>query len=218
MFSRQHRSEIGAPIQLWLLVGAMALIELVLSGADQGWFGSPDWREIAFEYGAFWRPLLSGQASPLYPAQPYLMFITYAFLHGSPTHFLLNGVVILALGKFIADRVGPWPVILLFFVSALAGGLVFGLMARTQAPMIGASGAAFGFIGFWQYWEVKALRARGRTLRPVLSLLAGLVVVNVVLDVALGGALAWQAHLGGFIAGVAMAPVMNWFERHRLGR
>jgi len=212
---RATETHTPVPIHLWLLVGVMAAIELVLSGADLGWFGAPDWRLIAIEYGAFWQPIATGAEPPLFAAQPYTMFLSHAFLHGGMFHFVMNGVILLALGKYVAERAGPWPMLGLFFVSAVAGGLGFALLAHTANPMIGASGAVFGFLGLWQYWEAQARRARGLTLRPVISTLVGLVVINLVLLVALRGGLAWQAHLGGFVAGVALGPVMTWFARRR---
>ena len=82
--------------------------------------------------------------------------------------------------------------------------------------MIGASGAVFGLIGLWQYWEFSVRRARGMTLRPVFSMLLVLLVINIALAVALGGGLAWQAHLGGFMTGAALAPLLNSIARRRL--
>ena len=203
------------PVQLWLLVGSMALIELVLSAADRGWIGTPFWRAIAFGYGAFWQSVLSGAEQPIYAAQPYLMFLSHAFLHGDLLHFVLNGVILLALGKFISQQVGPWAMLLVFAVSAVAGGLAYAALSGSAAPMVGASGAVFGFIGLWQYWEYAARRARGLTLKPVYQMLAGLVVINLVLAVMLQGGLAWQAHLGGFVAGVALGPAMTRVARAR---
>ncbi len=203
----QEQPHGNVPLQLWLLVGVMALIELVLSAADSGWIGAANWREIAFGYGAFWRVLLHGGAVPSFSAQPYIMFISYAFLHGSWFHFLMNGVVLLALGKLVCDRSGPWFMLFLFFVSAVAAGGLYALLSRSDVPMVGASGAAFGFIGIWQFWEYSMRRAYGLSLRPVFATLGGLVLINVALAFALQGGLAWQAHLGGFIAGFALGKM-----------
>ncbi len=194
------------PLVLWLLVGGMGLIEAVLSGADAGLIGAPDWREIAFDYGAFWPGLWRGTLAPLYPGQPYAMFLSHAFLHGGMLHYAMNATILLALGKFISERIGPARMLAVFVISAVAGGVVFQLLAAGPGPMIGASGAGFGFLGLWQYWEARARLRLRLSLRPVWSVVIALALANVALLVAFNGGLAWQAHLGGFLAGIALGP------------
>ncbi len=191
----------GAPAFLWILVGVMAAIELILSLSSSGFLGSENLRWPAFALGAFWQPVLSGAAPPLYQGQSVLMFITYAFLHGGFLHLAMNSVILLSLGKFVATHVGTARTLLVLFLSAVGGAACFGLMSSSAAPMIGASGAAFGLIGLWQAMEYRMRRRSGLPLKPVLMAILGLVVANVVLFVILSGGLAWQAHLGGWIAG-----------------
>lgn len=191
----------GAPAFLWLLVGLMAAIEGALSLSDAGLLGDFNWRWPAFAVGAFWKPIFTGAMAPLYPGQRVSMLITYAFLHGGLAHLLLNSVVLLALGKFVADRIGAGRTLLLLALSAMGGALAFGLLATGSGPMIGASGAVFGLIGLWQGWDYRMRRAAGLPLRPVVTAILGLAVVNIVLFVILGGGLAWEAHLGGWLVG-----------------
>ena len=208
----------GVPALLWLVVGAMVAIELLLAVGDRGWLGGIEWRRTALVYGAFWQPLVAGTARPAFDGQTATMFLTHAFLHGGLAHLALNTVILLALGKFVAEQAGPWPMLLLFLVCAVAGGAGFSLLADARGPMIGASGAMFGFIGLWQYWETLARRRHGMTLRPVVTMLLGLAAINVVLAVVLDGGLAWEAHLGGFLGGVAAGPLMTLLARRRLTR
>ncbi|MCV6824772.1 MULTISPECIES: rhomboid family intramembrane serine protease [Halocynthiibacter] len=206
------------PFQIWALVGIMAAIEVVLSLADRGIIGSPDWRATMVIYGAFWSPLLSGELLPAFDAQPVTMFLSHAFLHGGMFHLLMNTVVLLSLGKFLSSLSGPWPVIGLFAVSAIGGGIVFGLINSSNAPMLGASGAVFGFLGAWQFFEAAKLRRTGQSLKPVFSTCVGLVVANILIALVLQGALAWEAHLGGFIAGILMGPVLLRLAQNRARR
>ncbi len=85
--------KVGAPAFLWWIVGLIALIEFTLSAADAGVIGTLEWRWLAFTYGAYWQPLSSNDVAPIFSGQIVTMFITYAFLHGSILHFLMNGVV-----------------------------------------------------------------------------------------------------------------------------
>lgn len=206
------------PQLLLALVGAMTAIELVLSAADRGWIGATDWRQIALIHGAFWQPVLDGTARPAFPGQTITMFASHAFLHGGMLHLAMNAVILLSLGKFIAQRAGQWPMLFLFLVSAAAGGLAFGLLARGAGPMIGASGAVFGFLGLWLYWDAMIRRRLRASLQPVLATIGTLIAINLVMALFMGGALAWQAHLGGFVAGFALGPVMTGFARRRAAR
>lgn len=191
----------GAPGFLWALVGIMAAIEIVLTASDAGLLGANDWRSLAYLYGAFWQPLVQGDLLPIFAAQPVTMYVTHAFLHGGPLHLAMNAVILLALGKAIAARIGTGGTLLVFLLSAVAGGAAFGLLSSSNGPMIGASGAAFGFFGLWNAWDLDARRRRGLPLQPVLGTVAGLVLANLALFVFLDGGLAWEAHLGGYVMG-----------------
>ena len=196
------------PRELVALVGVIALIEVVLSLADAGVIFDPSLRNRVFIAGAFWSSLLRGNA-PLYAVQPVTMFVSHAFLHGSLLHMVMNMTILLALGRFAADHYGPRVILPVFFVSAVAGGAVFGLLAGGAYPMVGASGAVFGFLGLWIAWDWRRHRAAGAAVTPVLRRVIVLVVVNVVVFIGLQGLLAWQAHLGGFLAGLALG---FWLE------
>ena len=195
--------EIGpcAPGFLWVLIGVMAAIELPLTLSDAGWVGSAGWRMNVFLHGAFWPPLLGEGLAPLYPGQKALMFLTHALLHGNVVHFAMNSAVLLALGKGVSTSLGAGKTVLLLALSAVAGAAAFGLLSSASGPMIGASGAVFGLLGLWQAWDFRRRRHINQTLRPVLRGIGGLLLVNLVLFVALSGTLAWEAHLGGWIAG-----------------
>lgn len=194
-------SQSGAPRFLWVLVGIMAAVELILTLSSSGLLGSQDLRWPAFMLGAFWQPVLSGAVSPVYPGQSVLMFITYAFLHGGFLHLIMNSVILLSLGKFVSVNIGAIKTLLLLFLSAVGGAVCFGLLSSSNAPMIGASGAVFGLIGLWQVMEYRTRRRSGVSVRPVVMGVLGLALINIVLFVMLSGGLAWETHLGGWIAG-----------------
>ena len=99
----------------------MAVIELILSLLDSGFFGEQNLRWTAFSLGAFWQPVFAGTVAPIYPGQPALMFISHAFLHGGFVHLAMNSVVLLSLGKFVSVQVGAARTLLVLFLSAVAG-------------------------------------------------------------------------------------------------
>ena len=191
----------GAPGYLWVLVGVMAVIEALLGLSDAGYLLPEGLRWSAFALGAFWQPLLSGQVAPIYPGQTVVMFLSYAFLHGGLAHLALNSVVLLALGKLATVRIGMTRTLAVLALSAVGGAVVFGLLSTGGVPMIGASGAVFGLLGLWQAWDYRMRKRMGQPLKPVLTTILALIVANVVFFVILGGGLAWEAHLGGWLVG-----------------
>ncbi|EDM72871.1 possible Rhomboid family membrane protein [Roseobacter sp. AzwK-3b] len=191
----------GAPGYLWVLVGVMAVIEALLGLSDAGYLLPEGLRWSAFALGAFWQPLLSGQVAPIYPGQTVVMFLSYAFLHGGLAHLALNSVVLLALGKLATVRIGMKRTLAVLALSAVGGAVVFGLLSTGGVPMIGASGAVFGLLGLWQAWDYRMRKRMGQPLKPVLTTILALIVANVVFFVILGGGLAWEAHLGGWLVG-----------------
>jgi membrane associated rhomboid family serine protease len=196
------------PRGLVILAAVIALIEVVLSLADAGIVFDPTLRPSAYVLGGFWTSLLHG-ATPLYAGQSVAMFVTHALLHGSLLHMVMNLTILLALGRFTADRYGAGVVLPVFFLGAIAGGAVYGLLAQSPSPMVGASGAVFAFLGVWIAWDWHRHRARGISPSPVIRRVLVLVALNVFTFIGLQGYLAWQAHLGGFLAGLACGA---WFE------
>ena len=73
--------------------------------------------------------------------------------------------------------------------------------------MVGTSGTLFGLAGAALWLEAAERHRLGIPLWPVGGVILGLVVLNAVMWVALGGILAWQTHLGGFVTGVAMSAL-----------
>ena len=80
-------------------------------------------------------------------AKPWTV-LTYAFLHGSWTHVLLNSVWLVAFGPPIARRFGSARFLLFMAVTAIASALAhWALSPMDFSPLIGASGADSGLMG-----------------------------------------------------------------------
>lgn len=203
----------NAPAVLWL-VALTCLPEILLTLAESGLLNFAQLRGIFLMHGAFWNGLLNGW-EPIYPGQSIAMFFTYAMLHGSLLHLLGNMVVVLALGGMAVARVGTRGFLLLYAVSVFSGGLGFALLSNSEVPMVGASGAVFGLIGAWKFWEWQLRHHLGSPMRPLWRSLAGLALLNVIMWLLLSGMLAWEAHLGGFVGGVLFAAIATPTLRHR---
>jgi rhomboid protease GluP len=197
------------PRNLLALVLLIVGIELVLQAADLGMVGDQSLRLRVYVAGAFWSSLFHGQ-QPLFSLQPVTMFITHALLHGGILHLAMNMAILLGLGRLVSDRYGERTVLPLFLLSAIAGGATFALLNVSDIPMVGASGAVFGFLGVWTAWDWHRHRAYGVSTRPVVMRGVGLLLINVVFFFGLGGMVAWEAHLGGYLAGLGFG---FWLER-----
>jgi membrane associated rhomboid family serine protease len=163
-------------------------------------------------------------------------FLSYAFLHGSWTHLLINGVWLLAFGTAVARRFEARRFLLFLVVTAI-GGAIGHLLSRPDEfiPMIGASAAISGCMAaairfvFQPGAPLGPLRAPeefayrlpalplGEALRDsrVLTFLAvwfGINLLTGVGGVALGmedTAIAWEAHVGGFLTGLVCFPLFD---------
>jgi Uncharacterized membrane protein (homolog of Drosophila rhomboid) len=202
-----------APVVLGV-AGLCALFEIAFTIADLPMVDFMALRRSAMVYGAFWPGLLQGW-EPVFPGQQATMFVTYAFLHGSFLHMLFNMLILIALGREAVARLGQGGFLLAFIVSSVGGAAAYALLNGSGAPMLGASGAVFGFFGMQVYWDVQVRRARGMSLDQPIRLVIGLVVMNVLLWALVAGMLAWEAHLGGFVAGLALARIVTPTLGHR---
>jgi membrane associated rhomboid family serine protease len=173
-------------------------------------------------------PLLHG-AYPGGVAADVWTFVSYALLHGNWLHLGLNAVWLLAFGTPVARRFGATR-FLGFFALAAAAGAVAHLVthAGDPAPMVGASAAISGFMAaairfvFQPGGPLHAWRAPDGAshLVPAAPLVAAVRDPRIVAFLAIWFGLnllfgvaalpilgseqpvAWQAHLGGFLAGL----------------
>lgn len=164
--------------------------------------------------------------------------LTYALLHGSWAHVALNGVWIAAFGTPIARRCGALRFLGLAGVSAVAGAAAHWLVdPHAVAPLIGASAAGTGLMAAAARFvfapvqpvfgpERIALRQPTLTLVQVLAdrravLFLGVwLVTNFAFAFGAGplgiadASIAWQAHLGGFLAGLLLFPLFDLQPPH----
>lgn len=189
---------------LLALISLCAGIELLLSAADLGIIGSPRLRALWLDNGAFWSGLLQDW-QPNYTAQPWLMFCTYGFLHVGPTHLIGNMLTLAWLGPALQDRLGRRRFCLLWLAATAGGGFCFTLLSTSPAPMVGASGAIFGLLG-----ALVALDYLDNgDMVNVVSMTALLILMNGLMFLVENGSLAWETHLGGYLAGILTITVLT---------
>ena len=201
----------GPPPLVWAIALVFIAFEAAFALAENGILALGDLRWETYKKLAFFDVYFERARAGLeVPPEFWWSFLTSAFLHGGLIHLVMNGVIFLGLGGQLANGLGSGRFLALFAVTAIGGVLAFGLLADTNGPLVGASGALFGFFGAFKRWEWRYIRATGAPSGRFWRTIAGLVVLNLVLALAFpfDGALAWEAHLGGFVAGFLIAPLI----------
>ncbi|MEU2766476.1 rhomboid family intramembrane serine protease [Streptomyces diastaticus] len=150
------------------------------------------------EFG--WEPVMGVAAGEWY------RLVTSMFAHQEFLHFASNMLLLWWLGGPLEAALGRVRYLALYLVSGLAGSALTYVVAAPQQPSLGASGAVFGLMGA----TVILMRRLNQDLRPVLVLVA----LNLVFTL-LAPRIAWEAHVGGLVAGAVIGYAMVHAPRGR---
>ena len=156
--------------------------------------------------------MVEGAFSPAVGASQPWRFLTAAFLHSPQmiAHILFNMLCLWQIGQWLEPMLGWARFVALYLISAVGGSVGYLLLATPPqsyasmdvawvTPMVGASGAVFGLFGA----TLVFLRHLGASATGMYVLLA----INAALPLVYRS-IAWQAHLGGFVTGLALAAVL----------
>jgi len=197
--------------------------------------------EFAFIPARYGGSSLPREAFPGGIAADAWTFVTYALLHGNVWHLVVNSVWLLPFGSAVARRFGSLRFLLFLVLTAAAGaGMHLATNLGAPVPMIGASAAISGCMAAAMRFVFQAggpLTVFRRDIDPqaylvpaapltavwhdprILAFLAiwfGLNILFGLGSVAIPGAeqaVAWQAHIGGFIAGLVFFAAFDPVRR-----
>jgi membrane associated rhomboid family serine protease len=116
--------------------------------------------------------------------------------------------MLLALGKMVGEAMGSLAVLLIFFVSAAGGALVYALIVGSSTPLIGAFPAVYGLIGGFTYLLWVRLGQLGEQQVRAFTLIGFLLVIQLVFGLLFGANAEWVADLSGFAIGFVMSIVL----------
>jgi rhomboid protease GluP len=191
------------------LVLVIAGIEAVLSLGGQGLVGGPGavgWRVGLIELFAVSPAVLDyavqGQAGL------WTRFVTYAFVHGSVTHALFAGAMLLALGKFVGEGMGQARTLAVFLAATVLGGLLFALTAGDRQPLYGAYSGIYGMIGAFTYLLWLRLGRAGENRLQAFRMIGVLMAFQLAFSALFGSNPQWIGDVGGFLAGGATAVLV----------
>ncbi|MEU8696379.1 rhomboid family intramembrane serine protease [Streptomyces sp. NPDC048680] len=158
--------------------------------------------------------VLLGRANFYYGGPPegiaegqWYRLVTSMFLHQEVWHIAFNMLGLWWLGGPLEAALGRARYIALYMLSGLAGSALTYWLAEPNQPSLGASGAIFGLLGA----TAVLMRRLNYDMRPVFALLA----LNLIITFNPWGGIAWQAHVGGLIAGTLIAIGMVHAPRER---
>ena len=169
-------------------------------------------------------PLRFGGGVAISPAIPaFLTPLSATLVHGGFLHLAGNLLMLMWCGLAVERVLGAKAMLLLYAIGAyVAAAAQFLMEPLSSTPMIGASGAISALIGAFalSYGQQKAI-VKSRTLNRWLNV-AWLMVAWIVIQLGFGylmGAqgmlLATPAHIGGFLAGLAMQrPLLTYRYRN----
>jgi membrane associated rhomboid family serine protease len=156
------------------------------------------------------------------PGKPSLVaLLACMFLHGGFLHVAGNMLFLWIFGDNVEARLGPLPFLIAYLATGVIATLSFAMFAADSiVPLVGASGAISGVLGFYMVWfnrnQIRVLVVFYVIMfihvRALWVLLSYVVIDNMLPLLASrgggGSGVAYGAHLGGFFAGVLGAMLL----------
>ncbi|BAT60160.1 rhomboid family protein [Variibacter gotjawalensis] len=242
---RSREPIFNIPAVVLLTIAAMVLVHVVRQYGLTSQQDRTFLLEFAF-FPARYDPSVLKEVGGIWPggvgAQVW-SFVTYAFIHGDWTHLGLNAIWFLAFGSAVARRFGAIRFIAFFTVTAAAGAaLHLATNAGDFWPMVGASASVSGCMAaavrfvFQAGGPLAMMRAANdndyrmpakrllEVLREprVLMFLAVWFGLNLIFGISSfsmvgeGQSIAWQAHIGGFLAGLLLFSLFDPVPRRNI--
>jgi membrane associated rhomboid family serine protease len=225
-----------APAVVLLLIGALvaAHVARMLVSPDQSLAWINRFAFIPARYSPDFLSQHGIDAGTLF--ERWLPFLSYMALHGSYTHLVINCLFLLAFGPIVARRFGAVLFLFFFLICGVMSAAVYlAFNWGSLEPVIGASGGISGLMAAAMRllpterpaWATQGPPAEAAMLpiwsRQILlfSLIwAGLNIVAGVTGLGMGGEvelIAWQAHLGGFAAGLLLSGLFDALRPQTVG-
>jgi rhomboid protease GluP len=211
-------------ILLALLIGAP---EIGFQLGEAGIIGGPQggsWRNvIANRYGFSNFAMFVMWDTGQFPFDGMIRFVTYMFVHVNFVGTLFSLVFVLALGKFVGERMSSLSVLVIYLGSGIIGAFLQALINGPASAMLGESAPSFGLIGALSWILFSQQRASGETGLKAFRLISQLGVFLAVMAYVFGSN-GWVDCVVGFGVGFPLCAFLRpvegrgvdfWLERLR---
>jgi membrane associated rhomboid family serine protease len=160
---------------------------------------------------------------PYHPSAPPALetIVTSMFLHGGILHLIGNMLYLFIFGAAVEEAMGHLRFLLFYFISGIAAALAMAAFTpHSTVPVIGASGAIASVLGAY---FVLYPRAKISTILPIFVLMYFVEIPAIVYlliwfvaqlyaglsqNPEVAGGVAWWAHVGGFLFGMLLGPML----------
>jgi len=209
----------SAPIINYLLIAINILVFVFLQGMGGNEKFTYAFSTVPAEI-LTGKDLATGVLEPT-PIPVYFTLITSMFMHGGWAHLLGNMLFLWVFGDNIENRIGHMRYLIFYLVCGIIASLshVFVSGSDSLTPSLGASGAISGVLGgyllLFPSRRVRVIMGRGITTVPAFVALGIWIVFQVISQMGVlggdqgGGGVAYAAHIGGFIAGLALIKLFD---------
>lgn len=144
--------------------------------------------------------------------------LTSMFTHAGSGHLIMNVIGLAFLGTMFEQKIGTRPFMIIFVVAGVCGTLLFAALRWGDfVGVVGASGAISGVLGaFARMFPNERVAFLLMPTFPMPIWVFALGFVGLQLLLALGDTnIAVEAHIGGLVAGMAIAPYVAKLPLHR---
>ena len=202
------------PFVTFALIFANVLVFLyqLTQGDIAGFFQT--WSVIPVEYSR------STDLAPTHPGPFWITTLSSMFMHGGWMHLLGNMLFLWIFGDNVEHAMGSLRFLVFYLVCGIAATLAHILTGpSSEIPSLGASGAISGVLGayivLFPKQRVRVLVGRMVTQMPALAVIGMWIVLQFINGIgqmaqtAETGGVAYAAHVGGFVAGLALVWVFR---------
>jgi rhomboid protease GluP len=206
------------------VISALALViagvELVLQAAENGLIGgatSIGWRSNLLNDYAFFGSIQDWMIAQSTIRIEFLVrYISYPFVHYDFMHALFAIVMVLAIGKMVAEVLRTVATLLIFVLCSITGAAAYGFFLDETVPLVGAFPAVYGLIGAYTYLMWISLETVGENRWRAFSMVGFLLGIQLLFKLFFGGANDWVADLTGFATGFVIALLISPLGIYRL--
>ncbi len=205
------------PYVNWTLIGLCVLV--FIWQISLGQTGDGALNALGFTPAALFDP--SQALSLTFGVPGPLTIFTSMFLHGGFLHIAGNMLYLWVFGNNVEDAMGHVRYVLFYFASGVAAALTMAVVnPASHVPMIGASGAISGvlaaYVLLYPRAKVRVIVPLGIIFYPlrisamwVVGFWFLLQLFNAAFSDASQPGVAWWAHVGGFLAGLLLTPILK---------
>jgi len=160
-----------------------------------------------------------------HPATEFITIFTAMFMHAGWLHLGGNMLYLWIFGDNVEDRLGHFKYLIFYLLCGIVATYAQVLIGpNSNVPNLGASGAIAGVLGAYLIMfpgeRVNVMMGRGIIPMPAIVVIGFWIVLQLFSSfgaVENTSGVAYMAHVGGFVAGIALAMLFGGLRLPRLG-